>query len=260
MAIVARLCALLFGTDAGSRLRAADRGRDRGRGRLRSARARRDPDRRSGCRAHASRASRPRRRGVRAPLPTPTGRRSKRDYALIRRHIAAVIPGFDDFESSDREGSHALPAERSPRRAELRHRDGQGACSRRTRSSIRSSRTGDCCCRPSARTTSTTPRSTARTTAIAASTADAGSSWSTRRTSRSWASSRATSSTWSRSGGDGVERRAEEFRIVGYSTPRGNAAAYYPETNVLVPLDSTADISGTPTSKSVIVRLERRAA
>ncbi len=59
---------------------------------------------------------------------------------------------------------------------------------------------------------------------------------------------------------DGVERRAEEFRIVAYSTPRGNAAAYYPETNVLVPLDSVADVSGTPTSKSVIVRLERRAA
>ena len=57
---------------------------------------------------------------------------------------------------------------------------------------------------------------------------------------------------------DGIERRAEEFRIVAYSTPRGNAAAYYPETNVLVPLDSVADVSGTPTSKSVIVRLERR--
>ena len=40
--------------------------------------------------------------------------------------------------------------------------------------------------------------------------------------------------------------------------PRGNAAAYYPETNVLVPLDSVADVSGTPTSKSVIIRLERR--
>ncbi len=56
---------------------------------------------------------------------------------------------------------------------------------------------------------------------------------------------------------DGVERRAERFRVVPYSTPRGNAAAYYPETNVLVPLDSTADISGTPTSKSVVIRLER---
>ena len=62
-------------------------------------------------------------------------------------------------------------------------------------------------------------------------------------------------------GADGVlqERRAEEFRIVAYRTPRGNAAAYYPETNVLVPLDSVADVSGTPTSKSVVVRLERRA-
>ncbi|MFC3298355.1 FdhF/YdeP family oxidoreductase [Arthrobacter agilis] len=56
---------------------------------------------------------------------------------------------------------------------------------------------------------------------------------------------------------DGVERRAEDFRVVAYSTPKGCAAAYYPETNVLVPLDSTADISGTPTSKSVIIRVER---
>ncbi|QIG39848.1 FdhF/YdeP family oxidoreductase [Microbacterium sp. 4R-513] len=61
-------------------------------------------------------------------------------------------------------------------------------------------------------------------------------------------------------GPDGVvqERRAEEFRVVAYRTPRGNAAAYYPETNVLVPLDSVADVSGTPTSKSVVVRLEHR--
>ncbi|MEZ2389400.1 FdhF/YdeP family oxidoreductase [bacterium RCC_150] len=54
----------------------------------------------------------------------------------------------------------------------------------------------------------------------------------------------------------GTERRAEDFRIVSYSTPKGCAAAYYPETNVLVPLDSVADSSGTPTSKSVIIRLE----
>ncbi|MEU4892580.1 FdhF/YdeP family oxidoreductase [Streptomyces sp. NPDC044780] len=55
---------------------------------------------------------------------------------------------------------------------------------------------------------------------------------------------------------DGVERRAPDFRVVAYPTSRGSAAAYYPETNVLVPLDSVADISNTPTSKSVIVRLE----
>jgi anaerobic selenocysteine-containing dehydrogenase len=55
---------------------------------------------------------------------------------------------------------------------------------------------------------------------------------------------------------DGVERRAPKFRVVSYPTARGCAAAYFPETNALVPLDSTADGSNTPTSKSVIVRLE----
>ncbi|AEF39381.1 FdhF/YdeP family oxidoreductase [Hoyosella subflava] len=55
---------------------------------------------------------------------------------------------------------------------------------------------------------------------------------------------------------DGVERRAEDFRVVAYPAARGSAAAYYPETNVLVPLDSVADISNTPTSKGVVVRLE----
>ncbi len=53
-----------------------------------------------------------------------------------------------------------------------------------------------------------------------------------------------------------AERRAPGFRIVAYPTARGCAAAYYPETNALVPLDSVADVSNTPTSKSVIVRLE----
>ncbi|MFJ2630485.1 FdhF/YdeP family oxidoreductase [Streptomyces sp. NPDC087422] len=58
---------------------------------------------------------------------------------------------------------------------------------------------------------------------------------------------------------DGTERRAEGFRVVHYPTPRGCAAAYYPETNVLVPLDHTADTSNTPASKSVVIRLERTA-
>ncbi|MEV8094158.1 FdhF/YdeP family oxidoreductase [Kitasatospora sp. NPDC085879] len=55
---------------------------------------------------------------------------------------------------------------------------------------------------------------------------------------------------------DGVERRAPHFRVVHYPVARGGAAAYYPETNVLVPLDSTAEISNTPTSKAVVVRFE----
>ncbi|SDD52468.1 FdhF/YdeP family oxidoreductase [Actinokineospora iranica] len=52
------------------------------------------------------------------------------------------------------------------------------------------------------------------------------------------------------------ERRAEKFRVVAYSTARGCAAAYFPEANSLIPLDSTAETSNTPTSKSVVVRLE----
>ncbi|WP_067432830.1 FdhF/YdeP family oxidoreductase [Nocardioides jensenii] len=55
---------------------------------------------------------------------------------------------------------------------------------------------------------------------------------------------------------DGTERSAPSFRIVEYDTPRGCAAAYYPEANPLVPLDSTARGSNCPTSKSVVIRLE----
>ncbi|AGP52365.1 hypothetical protein M271_03675 [Streptomyces rapamycinicus NRRL 5491] len=56
-----------------------------------------------------------------------------------------------------------------------------------------------------------------------------------------------------------MERRAEDFEVVPYPTTRGCAATYYPETNVLVPLDSVAEISNQPTSKGVVVRLEARA-
>ena len=58
---------------------------------------------------------------------------------------------------------------------------------------------------------------------------------------------------------DGSERRADGFTIVAYPTKTGTAAAYYPETNVLVPLDSVADVSNCPTSKGVVVRLEAAA-
>ncbi|MCV7424170.1 FdhF/YdeP family oxidoreductase [Mycobacterium yunnanensis] len=58
--------------------------------------------------------------------------------------------------------------------------------------------------------------------------------------------------------GDVEERRAEDFLIVGYSTPKGNAAAYYPETNALVALDHVAARSNTPVSKAVTIRLEAR--
>jgi anaerobic selenocysteine-containing dehydrogenase len=53
------------------------------------------------------------------------------------------------------------------------------------------------------------------------------------------------------------ERTAEHFRVVPYDIPRACAATYFPEANVLVPLGSVADVSNTPTSKSVVIRLQR---
>ncbi|MGY4710417.1 FdhF/YdeP family oxidoreductase [Mycolicibacterium sp. CBM1] len=57
--------------------------------------------------------------------------------------------------------------------------------------------------------------------------------------------------------GDLQERRADDFLVVPYATPVGNAAAYYPETNPLVPLDHVALKSNTPVSKAIVIRLER---
>jgi molybdopterin-dependent oxidoreductase alpha subunit len=58
---------------------------------------------------------------------------------------------------------------------------------------------------------------------------------------------------------NGVERRANRFLVVEYDIPRGCCATYFPETNVLVPIDSVADTSGTPTSKWVAVTIGRSA-
>ncbi|NYE60915.1 molybdopterin-dependent oxidoreductase alpha subunit [Duganella sp. 1224] len=55
---------------------------------------------------------------------------------------------------------------------------------------------------------------------------------------------------------DQVTRRAGRFLLVEYDIPRGCLGAYFPETNDLVPLHSTADGAGTPTSKSIPVLLE----
>ena len=59
---------------------------------------------------------------------------------------------------------------------------------------------------------------------------------------------------------DGVTRRAVDFRLVPFDMPRGAVAGYYPELNVLVPLSTFGEKSDTPTSKSVLVTLQARAA
>jgi formate dehydrogenase major subunit len=55
----------------------------------------------------------------------------------------------------------------------------------------------------------------------------------------------------------GTERRADRFRLVAYSTPRGCAAAYFPEANALVHRDLVARESNTPGFKAMTVRFER---
>jgi anaerobic selenocysteine-containing dehydrogenase len=54
----------------------------------------------------------------------------------------------------------------------------------------------------------------------------------------------------------GAERRAFGYRIVAYPTPPGCAAAYYPESNVLIALDHHGPDAQTPAAKAVPVRLE----
>jgi len=56
---------------------------------------------------------------------------------------------------------------------------------------------------------------------------------------------------------DGISRRANQFLVVAYDIPPGCLSGYYPETNNLVPLESIADDSRTPTSKSIPVILEK---
>ena len=54
---------------------------------------------------------------------------------------------------------------------------------------------------------------------------------------------------------EGEERTSENWLVIPYEIPSGNIAAYFPEANELVPLDSTAEISNTPTSKWIICSL-----
>ena len=54
---------------------------------------------------------------------------------------------------------------------------------------------------------------------------------------------------------NGIERSSEGWYLIEYDIPPGNVATYFPESNVLIPLDSVADLSKTPTSKSVIVSI-----
>jgi molybdopterin-dependent oxidoreductase alpha subunit len=55
----------------------------------------------------------------------------------------------------------------------------------------------------------------------------------------------------------GQKRTANSFLVVPFDLPRSCVATYFPEANVLVPIDSTAEKSKTPTSKWVEVAIEK---
>ena len=56
----------------------------------------------------------------------------------------------------------------------------------------------------------------------------------------------------------GHERIARDFFVVPYEIAKGCVATYFPEANVLVPLELRALKSGTPASKSVVITLRNR--
>jgi len=55
----------------------------------------------------------------------------------------------------------------------------------------------------------------------------------------------------------GTERVAHQFIAIPYPILKGCSATYFPETNVLVPIDSTAEKSNTPTSKLVVLKVRK---
>jgi len=54
-----------------------------------------------------------------------------------------------------------------------------------------------------------------------------------------------------------IERVAGLFVVVPFNIPKGCTATYYPETNVLVPIDSVAEKSNTPTSKMIFIKIKK---
>jgi len=252
VAIVSRLCALVFGSDA-----AATPGAQRiATSAVEVDRA--QPERRADEEANGANAP-----AVEHPTNVPHADWAalESDYAQIRAHIAAVIPGFEDYDARiDRGRTFFLP---NGPRDERRFATATGKAMF-TVNPLEYPRI------PRGRLLLQTLRSHDQynTTIYGKDDRYRGISGGRRVVLVNAKDIQTLGfqedeivdlvSEWQDPTGHVEERRAEAFRIIAYSTPRGNAAAYYPETNVLVPLDSVADVSGTPTSKSVIIRLERR--
>ncbi|WP_251451097.1 FdhF/YdeP family oxidoreductase [Microbacterium sp. Marseille-Q6648] len=259
VAIVARLCGMLFPGapqgDAGGTATDPSHDGDPDRGL---------PERPAADQPHRAPGDADDRAGARHPAAAPRADWAalETDYAMIRAHIQSVIPGFDDFEERIDKG-RTLHLPNGPRDA--RRFATPDGTARFTANPLEYPRI------PPGRLLLQTLRSHDQynTTIYGKDDRYRGIHQGRRVVmvhpddiaELGWHDGDVVDlvSEWTGDDGTQQERRAPAFRIVPYPTPRGNAAAYYPETNVLVPLESVADVSGTPTSKSIIVRLEAQA-
>jgi molybdopterin-dependent oxidoreductase alpha subunit len=189
--------------------------------------------------------------GERSPVPwTALGA----DYDLIREHVAAVVPGFDDFNARVRgRNGFTLP---NPARERVFHTETGRA--RFTRHPTPPHELGP------GQLVMMTIRSHDQynTTVYGLDDRYRGISGGRRVILLSQADLdqrglRAGELVDLHSHFAGQIRTARHFVAVVYPIPPGCAATYFPEANVLVPLDATADKSNTPASKSVIITVTR---
>jgi len=57
---------------------------------------------------------------------------------------------------------------------------------------------------------------------------------------------------------NGITRTVNNFKVVGYDIPKSCCATYFPEANVLVPIDSFAHTAKTPSSKSIVISILKK--
>lgn len=56
--------------------------------------------------------------------------------------------------------------------------------------------------------------------------------------------------------GDGIRRELGGLKVTAHNLPSGTIGAYYPEANVLNAIDHHDELSKTPASKAIPVRIE----
>jgi len=57
---------------------------------------------------------------------------------------------------------------------------------------------------------------------------------------------------------NGVIRTVNNFKVVGYNIPKNCCATYFPEANILVPIDNFAHTAKTPSSKSIVISVLKK--